>query len=295
MQSSGRQRRSGGTWSRFSFVLGWILSLASPAFGVGLAQLTTGAGNDTEAAWSPDGQRIVFQSDRNGTLDLCLLDVTARSVKPLVEGPGHAAFPAWSPDGKWIAYSYACFTKTAWEEQEEGYNLFLVPAEGGTPRRLTQGRHRDYSPTFSADGKTIWFSSDRGSKEGITAVSLYAVSVEGGEPKVVLRREGRDHAAVQASFAPDGRSLAYGAIAGFRDNWQIRLAHADDLEDGYTLTDAQGCFYSPRWSPTGTLLACTGFPGRRCGLGCVVARCTNGPALAARCGTGQLAEPGVVS
>lgn len=224
-----------------------------------LEQLTTGPGNDSEAAWSPDGRQIAFQSDRQGSLGLYALDVATKAVRPLVEGPGHAAFPAWSPDGQWIVYSYAHFTKTALEGQENGHNLFLVPAKGGTPRRLTQGRCHDYSPVFLRDGKTIWFSSDRGGKETSNAVSLYSVSVEGGEPRVVLRQEAVDHAAVQASFSADGRSFAFGAIAGFRDNWHIRLAHADCPEEAYSLTDASESFYGPRWSPTGNVLACTGF------------------------------------
>jgi Tol biopolymer transport system component len=265
MQSSGWRGRRRESWARYPCVLGWIVGLlglanvAVPALGAELVQLTTGPGNDTEAAWSPDGQRIVFQTDRDGTLDLHILDLATKVRTPLAAGPGHAAFPAWSPDGKWVVYSYACFTKTALEGQEDGYNLFLIPATGGPPRRLTRGRHRDYCPAFLADGKTIWFSSDRGVKDKSNAVSLHAVSVDGGEPKVVLPREGSDRATVQASFSPDGRSFAYGTIAGFRDNWRIVLAHVGSPADGYVLTDAQGCFYGPRWSPVGTVLACTGF------------------------------------
>lgn len=265
MQSSGWRSRCCVTWTAYPCVLGWIVGLAglasvvAPALGAELVQLTAGPGNDTEAAWSPDGQQIVFQSDRNGTLDLYVVDLKTKVLAPLVVGPGHSAFPAWSPDGKSVVYSHACFTKTALEGQEDGHNLFLIAAAGGPPRRLTQGRYRDYCPVFLADGKTICFSSDRGAKDKSNAVSLYSVSVEGGEPKLVLRRNGSDHAAVQASFSSDGRSFAYGTIAGFRDNWRIALAHFDRPDDGYVLTDAQGCFYGPRWSPAGPVVACTGF------------------------------------
>ena len=102
--------------------------------------LTTGSGNDTEAVFSPDARRVVFQSDRSGTLDLYQLDLATKEVTPLVAGPGHACFPAFSPDGKWVVYSYAHFTTTAFEGIEHGYNLFVIPAEGGEARRLTSGR-----------------------------------------------------------------------------------------------------------------------------------------------------------
>lgn len=111
MQSSGWRSRRRETWATYPCVLGGIVGLAGlmgvvgPALGARLVQLTAGPGNDTEAAWSPDGQRIVFQSDRNGTLDLYVLDLATKALTPLVVGPGQAAFPAWSPDGKWIVYS----------------------------------------------------------------------------------------------------------------------------------------------------------------------------------------------
>lgn len=297
VQSNGWRSRRRKRWATYAYVLGWIVGLVwlagivVPALGAELVQLTAGPGNDTEAAWSPDGQRIVFQTDRDGTLDLYVLDLTTKALAPLVAGPGHAAFPAWSPDGKWIVYSYACFTKTALEGQEDGYNLFLVAATGGPRRRLTQGRYRDYCPVFLADGKTIWFSSDRGIKGKSNAVSLYAVSVEGGEPKVVLRREGSDRAVVQASFSPDGRSFSYGTIAGFRDNWRIALAHADCPEDGCALTDAQSSFYGPRWSPAGNVLACTGFRRGDAGWGVWLFDARAGQCTRLELGPGQSRSP----
>lgn len=297
MQSSGWRSRRCRTRSRSARVLGWIVGLiglagfVGPALGAELVQLTTGPGNDTEAAWSPDGQRIVFQSDRNGNLDLYVLDLTTKVLTPLDVGPGHAGFPAWSPDGKWVVYSHACFTKTALEGQEDGYNLFLIPAVGGPPRRLTQGRYRDYCPVFLADGKTICFSSDRSAKDKSNAVSLYAVSVEGDRPKVLLHREGNDHAVVQASFSPDGRSFAYGTIAGFRDNWRIAIVHSDRPNDGYVLTDAQGSFYGPRWSPVGTVLACTGFRVGDAGWGVWLFDARSGQRSRLEVGPGQSRSP----
>ena len=224
--------------------------------------LTTGSGNDTEAAWSPDGKQVMFQSDRSGTLDLYLLDESTGRVEPIVQGPGHACFPAWSPDGKWIVYSYAHFTKTAFEAKQtggqDGYNLFIVPAVGGEPRRLTSGQHRDYCATFSRDGKTIYFSSTRGNDGRYASVSILTIPTTGGEPKTLLKCDQRDRAAVQATFSPDGRVMAYGHVAGYRGQWGIWLARADAPTDSIALTAPDVPFYGPRWHPTKALLACTG-------------------------------------
>lgn len=273
---------------------GFLLAVALTGLAAAsdLTPLTTGPGNDTEAAWSPDGRRIAFQTDRHGSSDLYLLEVATKATRPLVEGPGESMFPAWSPDSKWIVFSGANFSKTALAGQkDDGYNLYLVSADGGRPRQLTRGHYRDTAPTFLPDGKRIWFSSNRGAPAKSNAVSLYAVSPDGGEPEPMLKREGTDRAAVQASFAPDGSLFAYGCLAGFQDNWRIRLAPARNPQEGYTLTSAQGSFYGPRWSPAGNRLACTGFQVGDPGWGAWVIEAQTGTRCRLDTGPGNSRSP----
>lgn len=61
--------------------------------------VTTGAGNDTEAVWSPDGRRIAFQTDAAGDLDIAVVDLASGKVTTLVGGAGQACYPAWTRDG----------------------------------------------------------------------------------------------------------------------------------------------------------------------------------------------------
>lgn len=253
--------------------------------------LTSGPGDDTEAAWSPDGRQIVFQSDRSGTLDLYVLDTSTLEIRPLVTGPGHACFPAWSPDGKSIVYSYAHFTATGFEGLTNGYNLFLVPAAGGEPRRLTEGLHRDYCPVFAQDGKTIWFCSNQDGQKDDNAVGLYRISVDGGNPELVCRQPGRDRALVEPCFSPDGRKLACSRLRGFRDNWTIHLAKVADPADTFPLTDPQGSFYSPQWNPDGTTLACTGFQAGDPGWGVYLVDAHTAHRQRVDCGPGNSRSP----
>jgi len=251
--------------------------------------LTEGPGNDTEAAWSPDGRQVVFQSDRNGDLDLYVMDLASRQVRPLVTGPGHACFPAWSPDGQWIVYAFAHFTKTAVQGIEDGYNLFVVPAAGGEPRRLTRGPFRDYTPTFSRDGRSIYFSSTRGAEQ--SSVGLYRVPFEGGEPERVLHHDGPDVALVQPDLSPDGRLIAVGHIAGFRGNWSVRLLRTATPDAEFALTGPDAPLYSPRWSPDGRLIACTGYRVGDPGWGIYLVELRTGSAVRLDTGPGNSRSP----
>ena len=223
-------------------------------------QITHGPGSDTEAAWSPQGAKIVYQSERNGGCDLYVLDLGTGKSRPVVKGKGYSCFPAWSPDAKWIVYSHAVFDKTAFERPKDGYNIFVVSAGGGEPRRLTSGRFRDYTPTFSRDGRAIYFSSTRNTEN--KSVGISTVPFSGGELRAaraaIPNRRG-DSAVIQPDLSFDGRLLAYGYIHGFRSNWAIRLAKMKDLSYAYPLTDMRDAFYAPRWSPRGRIIACTAY------------------------------------
>jgi Tol biopolymer transport system component len=258
-------------------------------------QLTRGPGDDTEAAWSPDGRSIVFQRTCNGDADLQVLNVATGAVKPLVVGPGDAIYPAWSPDGREIVYSFGHFTRTVAQGQDRGYNLMRVPVAGGGPQRLTDGLVRDYVPSFSPDGRTVYFSSTRDMKQ--SAVGLWRLALPAPEvtqlpvPERVLCRDANDCAAVQPSLSPDGRFIAYGTIRGMRSNWTITLAKAAQPEQAYPLTDSTWVCYGPRWSPDGRWLACTGYRPGDAGWGIYVIEVQTGGAMRLDTGPGNSRSP----
>ncbi len=241
---------------RMAGVLPALLALVLPALGAPVA-LTDGPGDDVEAAWSPDGTKIAFQSDRGGDFDLYVLDVATAEVSCLVPGPGDACYPAWSPDGQSIAYIYSNITTTAVQGIENGYNVFVVPSTGGEPKRLTSGLAREYTPTFSPDGKSIYFSSTAGMKAA--SICLQRVPVEGGDAEVVLAEDQADVGLMQPDVSPDGKYLAFGRVSGFRSNWTIWMAKTATPKQRFQLTAPETAMYAPRWSPDGTTIACTGY------------------------------------
>jgi TolB protein len=127
--------------------------------GSGLEQLTSDPAYDDQAAFSPDGSRIVFVTTRaGGTANLWLLDLNTRRVTPLTSGTGSDFRPAWSPDGQWIAFSSdrnnsLAFAKGRWEHLHF-VDIYLVRPDGSGLKRLSHG---DFcgSPKWWADSASV--------------------------------------------------------------------------------------------------------------------------------------------
>ena len=69
-------------------------------------RLTDDAFRDRGPAWSPDGTRIAFYSDRSGSYDMWAIHPDGSGLVPLTSGTGQSGFPAWAPDGKGIAFGF---------------------------------------------------------------------------------------------------------------------------------------------------------------------------------------------
>jgi len=77
-----------------------------------IKQLLLGNARDTEPAWSPDGRRVVFSSDRSGNPDLWLITSDGKELTQLTNSPAAEMYPKWSPDGLEIVYISAASGRT---------------------------------------------------------------------------------------------------------------------------------------------------------------------------------------
>jgi dipeptidyl aminopeptidase/acylaminoacyl peptidase len=143
-------------------------------------RLTEGSFSVSDARWSPDGTRVSYtanptpKADDSDVTEVWLLAVGTGEKKKLVPGATTSHSARWSPDGSWIAY--AGEVEVAAPVQT---NLFLIPAGGGTPRKLTGSFALDAgTPEWSADGKTIYFNSNSREAMEIFAADVAAGTVE---------------------------------------------------------------------------------------------------------------------
>lgn len=231
----------------------WVCPCGQPTL------ITSGHGNDTEPAWSPDGTRIAFQTDRNGDLDLAAVDVKAGTISILVGGRGHACYPAWTPSGDLI-YSFGDHHQTAVAaavaKSDGGYNLRML--EGEQVRALTRGYWRDYTPSVTPDGSWVYYASTRSNIEN--SASLWRLSLrEPNEQECVLHLDSPSTGATQPSVSPDGRVMIWCQMDGFRGNWRLRAARPEDPGNSLALTGEKMSAYAPRWAPDGRTIAFTGF------------------------------------
>jgi dipeptidyl aminopeptidase/acylaminoacyl peptidase len=122
--------------------LGWLDERRSHLFSVEVEsgrtkQVTSGDWNDSQPAWSPDGDRLVFVSDRNrGRFDrprpdLWVVAASGGRARRLTSGEGTCAMPEFSPDGRWISY----LGHEAGDDSAANVHLYLVNADRGGPSR----------------------------------------------------------------------------------------------------------------------------------------------------------------
>ncbi len=154
---------------------------------------------------SPDGRRVVFTANHRGTSYLMIADVVPAAdrsdahalanVRRLVPSGrfDQAYTPRWAPDNRHVAYS-------SW--QHGGYrDVRIVDTEDGSFVEVTHDRAIDGDPVFSADGRWLYFHSDR---TGISNVYAYEVST--GRLRQVTNSI---NGAYQPEPSPDGKWLAY--------------------------------------------------------------------------------------
>jgi dipeptidyl aminopeptidase/acylaminoacyl peptidase len=192
--------------------------------------------------WSPDGKRIAYitrdtpsdkadrEKKKKDKFDAILvdadysyshlwtIDLASRSKKRVTEGAFTVQSPRFSPDGKNIAFvrSGMGAQESSWFDLNADRNsdIYVVSADGGTPKQMTNTPGPETAPVWSPDGTELAYLSAMDPRSWAEKVDVVVMPANGG-PARNLTRDFPD-SATGATWSPDGKSLLFDSEEGLR-------------------------------------------------------------------------------
>ncbi len=243
--------------------------------------LTTGVANASSPRWSPDGTRLLYVSNEDGQAQLYLRWMDSGQTAMLTHLTHAPGGISWSPDGKWIALTMfveapsesmvtlprkpdgaewadppKLITKLRYRADGRGYlddgfvQVFVLPAEGGTPRQLTSGPFdHTGTPSWTPDGQSLIISANRHEDHEYDPANseVYEVSVADGTTRALTDRQGPDSNPV---VSPDGKRIAYLGYDDRLQGYQITRLYVMDRDGGNSKMLSSGLdrsIQNPQW------------------------------------------------
>ncbi len=210
----------------------------------GLSPLSQPTTQDTGAAPTAAMQdstvagRILWHSDRSGSMQVWIMDGTGGNQRQLTQGDkiGTNAEPAWSPDGEQIAF-------VSDRDDDQTLQIYVMDADSSNQRPLMPFHpSHNWFPNWSPDGSQILFQTNRAEDANY---EIYLVNADGTDLHNLSNNPANDS---RARWAPDGKRIVF--VSDRNGNRDIYVMNIDG-SDVRQLTDAPEEDDLPAWSPDG--------------------------------------------
>ncbi len=173
--------------------------------------------------------RIAFSSDRDGNMEIYVMNADGSGLTNLTNDAANDINPAWSPDGRQIAFA---------SNRDGNYEIYVMNADGSWKTFLTDTEGNDYCPTWSPDGGRIAFFSDRDDN-----MEIYVMNADGSGLINLTNDPASD---IHPAWSPDGGRIAF--VSYRDDNFEIYVMNADGSGLVTNLTNNDAADQHPIWS-----------------------------------------------
>ena len=185
--------------------------------GSDLKRLTNTPGYDAEGSYSPDGKQIVFCSNRDGNLQLYIMDADGKNVRQLTHAPGcYNGGPFFSPGGKRVVFRSD-------RKKKDHLQLYVINTDGTDERALTDDLNWVFwAPYWYKDGKHIVFTAaDHSNPNARPNYDVYWMNVDTGKKVRITYAPGQD---VLPVLNTDGTKLMWTSTRDGRQPAQLYIA-----------------------------------------------------------------------
>ncbi len=199
-----------------------------------LVALTNRGRPNWAPAWSPDGRRAAFVSERDGNPEVYVMDADGTHHRRLTANPGFDGYPQWSPDGRLILFESIRAARRG---------IWVMNADGSQQREVAPGPGSDWYPAWSPDGSRIAFSSDRESGR----FHIYVVNADGTGLARATGGPGNDWS---PRWSPEGDVIAF--LTNRDGHAELYTARPDGSDVTRVTTTSDGDVTYFTWAPTTT-------------------------------------------
>ena len=195
-----------------------------PLAGGEATPLTSGMAWDSQPRYSPDGARVVFVSDRDGSENLWLIEVASGQTRQVTNADANSyESPDWLPDGDYVIAATASHAAARGDARNP--KLWMWHVDGGSGVQLIKepGTRRIAGPAAEPDGRRIWYAQRARLWQYNAIFPQYQLAYYDRETGEQYTRSARYGSAFRPTISPDGEWLVYGTR--YEDATGLRLRH----------------------------------------------------------------------